>query len=410
MDGATIFPLLQVLVPQMKRYELPMSETGLKLAAERLSEQTGVDLTSAAYVQVLDGQVVAAWRDHPVRGDDAFLSVHVTNPLPDINRLYHGYSLLEQSIEVTAFFLDSWRYNRELINLDYPERVLFIAGEVDKRGLANFNNQINAVSMGSPAEGQLRVPLVTGPAPGKGEDADPGIDVKSIELRPPTKDLSHPELMRMLVALKTAAYRTHPATINFDRDKGGGGGMRLGNESEEAIYAQAEEEGMWGVLDNIADMDTRTILAHVDPDLRLVVLRKPSEAAKVEMAGKKLGACWTMNEVRAEMGLEELDEEHGGDIIPNQAFNSAIQQRAMAAQMAEEGDGGQEGAPPENGQEEEPGAPHGMPTDDEGQVDPEQMGLGEGGGPPAREDVLAAMLGRNGVNGAAPGVNGGRRW
>ena len=273
LDGATIYPVLSLLDPHMQEFGLPDSAAGRGRGLEQLSYQHQIDLTDAAYVQIIEGMVQAAWRDVPVRGDTAYLSVDITQPMPVLGWKHSGFSLLEQSIESTRFYVDSWRYNHELINLNYPEGVLLFPGATDQQGLNEFKAQINASSTYRGPKNQQRLHVLSMPEAAK-SDGETSVKPELLKLRDTPKDLAHPELFRILTAHKCGCFRMHPATINSEIDRGGG--PRLGNDNQDLIFSQAHEEGLYGLLNNIANFETRTVLARHPrfADLKVVHVRK----------------------------------------------------------------------------------------------------------------------------------------
>jgi hypothetical protein len=279
LDGSTVRPIMETLIPFMKDkgYKDPM------VAAEVLSYKIKIDLTGAAYVQVIDEVIKGAWREDEI-------SVNITNPTIELNKVLYGRSMLERSLDSTEAFLSAWNYNNEMFKTNMPEVMLVVQGNYDERGLDQFRRKI--LQSNGPA-GNWRIPVIPG---------SKDFDIQARTLRPPMKDMLFMEFIHMMVAIKTAAYRMHPSEINFDvasqQDNILNGG------SEEQQISHAKEEGLHSLLGNLAQWFTVALIEPSDPDLLCIWegLERQTEAERIALNTQKL-QYQTIDEVRAQEDL-----------------------------------------------------------------------------------------------------------
>ncbi|MGB9660667.1 MAG: hypothetical protein ACPL5F_01445 [Moorellaceae bacterium] len=265
-----------------------MDWAALRASEDRVFNPAGVDLTQAAYVQEVDGKLVAGWREDEI-------SVNITNPSIAINKLpYGGGSLFQKSLEITAAWINAWQYNQELFRTNYPESILLLFGDYDPVGLEAFKREMYGEAGQSSWQRLAVIP------------ADPEFKAEVKKLRDTPRDMLFSDMLRFIILLKTACYRMNPTTINFSIDRGTG--SYLFEASQGDIISQAQEEGFYSILENMADWLTRTLIKPRYPDLMLVWkgLEKEDEKQKVELLHKKATTWLTIDEARAAENLDPL--------------------------------------------------------------------------------------------------------
>ena len=322
LDGATIKPVLSVLLPYAERARLRDLREAAARYSEELTRQLGypVDLTTARYVQVINGQVVAAWRE----GE---LDLDITNPTVQIDHVLYGRSVLEMSLRTTATFVSIWRYNDELFRTNIPEGVLLLYGDYNPQGLEAFKRQF----LGEQSQGgNWRLPVIAaGPV-------SEGTKGEYLKVRDTPKDALFLELLQITAALKCAAYRAHPSLINFTLL--GSSNSVVFNVNEEYAIALAQEEGFHGLLDSLAVWLTRALVKPCYDDLILIwegLERQPDEK-RIELRTKQL-LYMTVNEVRAMEDLPPLPEgvpTSPGDMVLNPLYLQAMDKLGQLHAMA----------------------------------------------------------------------------
>jgi hypothetical protein len=326
LDGATIRPVPAVIFEEIqKRAKNPEARVlSYDQIAETLSEQSGFDMTRAAYCQLVDAQITGAWADDE-------MSVDITNPSVALNWWGYGRSLLEKSWRLSDAFLKAWTFNVELFRLNYPEAVLAIKGAYDEEGLRSFKRKV--LGEGDGTDNNWRLPVIPM------EDAE-NAALELVKLRDTPREMMFAEFLGAMIRLKCAAYRMHPSMVNFTQDSGGGIVFNSAADKESEIE-QAQEEGYMALLDSLADWLTRAIVREYHEDLRLVWLGLDDEGedAKVDRAIKKLENFSTVNEVRKEMGMKPMPPgtpKDPADFIG--AYQQAIQILQGAEQMKQQMD------------------------------------------------------------------------
>ncbi len=327
LPGESLRPVHEGVQEWARRHEPSGQVTGHTL--EKIYSATGFDLTNAAHVQLVDGQITGAFSSDEV-------SIHIANPSDRLNRWGYGTSRLEMSLDVTASLVYAWSYNRQLFDSDFPEQVLSITGQdVDREGLDAFKQEIIAAA-GGPDKKQ-RMPVIPG-----GDDA---FKIESIKLRDTPKDMLFDQFFRMMVALKCASFGTHPSTINFSMDSPNGGSMFGHNPSDEIEFSK--EHGLRPALMDMCDWLTRSVVKPQYDDLRLILvgIDEEDEKAALDLQLDKVKTFKTRNQAL----IEDGGEPQGDPDDPNNPWNypadapvatyiSAIQQKqAMEQGMGEEG-------------------------------------------------------------------------
>jgi hypothetical protein len=303
VDGATVRPVLEIVFDVMEKQKL---NTKVQ-AMESVYKTYGVDLTNAAYVQVIDGHIVASWTK-----DEMFIDI--ANPSVEVNKWAYGKgSMLEQSLAGTVTWLNAWGYNDGLFTQDSPESLLFLYGDYDPVGLEAFKRQI----LDQTGSGDYqKIPVIP---------ADENFKAELVKIRELPKDLQFAEFLRMIIQIKTAAYRAHPSIVNMSIDKGGsGGGISIGGNNEDEIVKNAHEEGFETLAENLCIWITRTIIKPRYDDLVMVMdLDTEDEMKRIEVLNAQLGGGLTFNEWRRSQSLE--GDLEFGDVPGSQVYIAAMQ-------------------------------------------------------------------------------------
>ena len=315
VDGTTVRPQLQVIMQFMADHKIPDRDAALEI----YYKQTGMDISNSAYVQVVNEVPVATWTKEE-------MSIYISNPSVMIDQWAYGAgSHLEQSLALTQTWVNAWAYNDGLFNQDSPESMLMLYGDIDPIGLGAFQRQILDQSGSGDYQ---KIPVV---------QADEGFKAELIKMRELPKDLQFAEFLRMIIQLKTSAYRAHPSIVNFSIDKGGNAQLSIGNNSEDGLVKDAKEEGFQSLIHGVAGWLTKTIIRPRYDDLVLIFdLDLDDENRRIDILNKQLDqGAMTFNEWRRAQGLQgDLDY---GD-IPGSAVYSAYAQAMQGANTQGKGD------------------------------------------------------------------------
>ena len=258
----------------------------------KMSIATGFDLAQAAYVQMTDGMISAAYADDEI-------AVHITNPSDELNRFGYGESRLELSLDVTATLIYAWNYNRELFKTNYPEQILAVIGDYDKDGLAAFKQQV----LGENGPGSnWRLPVI--PFATKEE-----ANIQSVKLRESPKDMLFDQLLRISAMFKLAAYGAHASTLNLGTDSGGGASPLFGGDKGAEIEFSKELSFIPAIHD-LCEFFTDSLIKPRYDDLQLVVngLNPEDEKSVVDLRTSRVSKWITKNEARQEEGREPIGD------------------------------------------------------------------------------------------------------
>lgn len=315
VDGTTVRPMLEVVM----RYMQDKKITDRDAAIEMYHKDTGIDLTNAAYVQVVNEVPVAVWTQEQ-------MSVYISNPSVEVDQWAYGAgSHMEQSLALTQTWLNAWAYNDGLFNQDSPERILMLYGDIDPVGLGAFQRQV----LDQTGSGDYqKIPVV---------QADEGFKSEVLKLRELPKDLQFAEFLRMIIQLKTSAYRAHPSILNFSVDKGGSANLSIGNSSEDGVLKDAKEEGFQALIHGVASWLTRVLVRPRYDDLVVIFdVDLEDENRRIDLIAKQVEKTgMTFNEARRAQGLTG-DLEYG-DIPANPVYVQAMQAKTAQAQQEQAG-------------------------------------------------------------------------
>ena len=290
VDGATVKPIVWVLYEWIEEHKGEENQWGPDMwdvAAESLSYEVGFDLTRAAYVQEVDGVIVAAWSADQI-------DIDITNPAVEINRLAFGRgSAFQRSMTLTDLAISMVDYNRGLFSVDYPENALFLFGDYSPSGLEAFTRQLTS-QVGNRNWSRLAI-----------IPADPEFKASLQKLRDTPKDMVFDRLWQLVIALKSAAFSLHPSEINAAGYESEAPAMNQPNEEKQIAYAK--EEGLHGLLQHMADWLNRSLVRPRYPDLRMRWrVRLDTERERVEMANMRVQQYGSINEARKAENKEPI--------------------------------------------------------------------------------------------------------
>jgi len=191
------------------------------------------------------------------------------------------------------------------------------------------------------------------------------------------RDMEWHEWMMYLIKMICAVFGMNPAEINFDISKDTTGSLGDSGRRNEIVLKDTRNSMLRPLLNWIEDIINDDIMPKHDKDLaekyifEFVGLDAMDEDQELDRIKKKITAIYTINEVRRELGMEDLE---GGNIILDSIFLQGKQQD----QMGEEGDVGGDlfgGGDPED-EETGLGGEEEMATEEE-KVSDEGVDLGD---------------------------------
>ena len=326
----TIKPRIEVLLPWLidkygkDKAMSQMSENAFRIAAERISQETGIDITNAAYVQEISNKIVAAFTKDEI-------SIDVTNPSSEVDKWGYGKSCLESSLDVTLAFVRMWGAQRDYWARNMPDQILTILGNYDPESLEALKQSFK--SEGPGAGNVWGMPIIASePSMGVPNPASAlQIDVKQV--RQSLADMQWREGMTFCIQLKAAAYRADPSLVNFSVDQGADR-VFIGGGTKESIIEHAREEGFHSLIDSQAAWLTRALLAKKRKYKDLMVIWKglddQDEQTQVTVYSAAFsGGLMTRNEARHRLGLMPVSREDGGEQFGDASYMQMKQTESM---------------------------------------------------------------------------------
>ena len=342
IPGDTVLPVLYVLMPWMTKRGITNERVARMMLSEEWSSKTGltIDITNAAYVQEVDGQIVGAWTKDEI-------DVEWTNPSGELNRWGFGTSVLEQSLHATSALLNMFNFNKDMFRPGFPSRMLVVSGDYSAEGLSSFERQI--LGQGGPATPKSKMPVLPGPE---------NMKAQVLDLSATPNDMQFEQFFRLMSSIKCAFFGMHPSRLNLS-DRGPSGFIVGSGNATGEISETINEEGLYSILESNADWLTRTLIEPYYDDLVFIFDGITPQDEQTMLRNLQVESQWsTKNEIRSRRNLPPLSEDEGGFAIADpiwlQILNMKMQQQMMAQQQQgyEQGDfgqGGQPGAPPPGG-------------------------------------------------------------
>jgi len=316
-----IKPRYQIIYRYMREHGITDQFKGL----ESFYAQYGVDLSDMAFVQEIDDyQIAGAWRENEI-------VIDITNPSNELNKMGYGYSMFERSIEATSVLLYAIRFQKDYFLKNFPDQMLIINGEVDPAGLEYFKAQLYA---NAGAQGNQRMPIL----PTNDED----YKVQLLRLSDTAVDMQLISLVRFFVAIKCAAYRIHPSTINLSPDMGERGNSVIANAQDQAdVIGSLTEEGFKGLLQSLAHYINRALIKPWYDDLVFTwsVEDVPPEKDRIALWTQKVAMGAMADEWRATEGLPPLEEVTDGKYdgkVPLSPFILQAKEMDMQQEQADQ--------------------------------------------------------------------------
>lgn len=303
VDAATIKPALE--------------DTDLKESAyDDVDVREGEELS---YVQVIDGKIVAGFT-----ADE--MAFAVRNPRTNVKTQPYGLSEIETIVRQLTSYLEAEDYNMRFFQQGgMTKGILNIKGEKngpapgDRQTLESFKRQWRTQVTGQ--KGAWKIPIFTLPG-----------ELEFINIAQSGGEMVFEKWVNYLINIICGAYKIDPAEINFPNNGGvGGKGSSLFSGDGEKID-NSKQKGLFPLLKFIENTINKNIIEkfNTEDEYKFVFdgIDNESESEQVDLAKKKTESYMTINEVRAEKGLSELE---GGDIIANPYY-------VQAKQMAPGGD------------------------------------------------------------------------
>ena len=277
------------------------------------------------FVQVIDGQVVAWFTSQE-------LAFGVRNPRTSIYLQPYGFSELEQLITQITSHLYAEEYNSKffsqggttkgIINLKQDPN-----GVMNTEQLESFKRQWRSQVSG--LTGAWKTPVLQVPN-----------GIEYINVSQSNREMEFEKWMNYLINIVCAVYQIDPAEVNFPNNGGAAGnGGSVFESSNESKIKNSKDKGLRPLLRFIESVINKYIVSEFSDDyvFNFVGIDDKSEEEQLDIDTKAVKAYKTVNEVRAERGLDSLGAD--GDVILDSSWLNYKSQQAMQAQAGDMGGG-----------------------------------------------------------------------
>lgn len=318
---------------------------------------------SPKFAQVIQGAVRHVF-------DEWEMAFGVRNPRTDIAAYGYGFSEIEMLITTITSHMNAETYNRKFFSQgSVIKGVLTFEGAVPPDQLEAFRRQWYQQVTG--VNNAWRTPIMS-----LGKDSK----LNWTSLHSNNREMEFGKWMEYCIKTICGVFQIDPIEIGFDISRMGsgqnasGGGLGQGNQAER--YSFSQDKGLRPLLVFIQTLINDYIVYRIDPnfEFQFVGLNVNSEKDDLDKAVQQVKAFKTINEIRAEHDLEEIDLEkikkNPGELILDPSFIQYITGQVQAEQQQMGGDMGMGG---EGGGD----VPDGPDTGGESEPDYENMSLEE---------------------------------
>jgi hypothetical protein len=272
--------------------------------------------------------------------DEWEMAFGVRNPRSDIMAQGYGFSEIEMLVTTITSHMNAESYNRKFFSQGSSIKgVLAFEGSVPPDQLEAFRRQWYSQVTG--INNAWRTPIMS-----LGKDSK----MNWVSLHSSNREMEFGKWMEYCIKTICGVFQMDPIEIGFDIAKlgagatgGGGGGLGTGNQAERITFSQ--DKGLRPLLRHIQQMINDYIVYRLNPDFELefVGLNVGDEMGDIEKTEKQIKTFKTVNEVRAEHDLKEIDLEdiknNPGNIILDPQFIQFVTGRLQQAEgLDEKGD------------------------------------------------------------------------
>lgn len=254
-----------------------------------------------AYCQIIDEVIKAEYsRDQLIFG--------VRNPSTDLLNNGYGFSELEMLITTVTTLINAEKYNSVSLSQGGTKKgVLVVKGEVDNNMFASFRQDFKTAVQN--AATSWRPPVIR-----IGKDAS----IDWVALDQSNRDLEYAQLFEFIVKTATSVYQISPEEVNWTIGQAGSNVSFNSGAGDRLRYSK--DKGLRPLLTFLGSLLDSHIVKRIDPNLRFDFTGlTESRLEEAELRIKEVAAYKTVNEVRLELGLDEIE---GGDVILSPNFKS----------------------------------------------------------------------------------------
>lgn len=292
-----------------------------------VAERNSRDKADLSYVQVIDGTIYSTFS-----ADE--LAFCIRNPRSDVRLTEYGYSEIEQLITQITSHLYAEEYNSRYFSQGGTTKGILnlktagtgkdaVPSQVQNAQLEAFRAQWQAQVSG--LTGAWKTPVLQVPN-----------GIEYINVSQSNREMEFEKWMNYLVNICCSIYQIDPAEINFPNNGGVGGNQHsLLDSGTEGKLKYSKDKGLRPLLRFIEDCITKYIIERFSDDYVFVFegLDSSKEDEIIERASKEIRSFKTLNEVRHDFGLPEIE---GGHLILDPSYINYINSKEMMSNQEDE--------------------------------------------------------------------------
>lgn len=263
------------------------------------------------YVQIYQSRVMAEFKKQE-------LCFAVRNPQTSINSYGYGRSELEDMMLTITSILNTDTYNANYFKVgSNPKGLLRVSGNFNPARLEEFKQRWQSQVAG--VDNSHKLPVI---------EAD---KMDFINTQASNKDMEYAKYYEFLIKIGCAQYKIDPSEIGFPLS-GSENSAPMFEGSNEQRLKHSKDKGLKPLVKFVEEKINKYFLGPACNDeyvLHFVGLEDATETEVVESNIKKVTNYVTLNEIRRQEGLEDIE---GGDIVLNPVFLQAMQMAQMGGE------------------------------------------------------------------------------
>lgn len=282
--------------------------------------------------------------------DEWEMAFGVRNPRTDLYAQGYGFSEIEMMVTTITSHMNAETYNRKFFSQGSSIKgVLAFEGSVPPDQLEAFRRQWYQQVTG--INNAWRTPIMS-----LGKDSK----MNWVSLHSTNREMEFGKWLEYCIKTICGVFQMDPIEIGFDisrmgagANSSGGGGLGNGNQMERIMFSQ--DKGLRPLLRHIQTLINDYIVYRLNPDFEFefVGLNVGDETGDLEKVEKQVKTFKTVNEIRSEHDMKDIDMEaikkNPGNVILDPQFITLVQAMIQAeAEQAQQGQGMPGELPPED--------------------------------------------------------------
>ena len=269
------------------------------------------DPKKAAYVQVIDNKIRAEFNRQE-------MGWGIRRPRSSLRGRGYGFPELEELYPTIVDLAHAKAYNSANFTHGlHLSGILAVKSKMSPALFRAFRREFYSMLQGP--NGAKKTPIIQ-------LDPENKEEVSSVSLSNSNRDMEFSNWLNFLIKEAASIYQMDPAELGFVYgNEGQSGGLNQAGPGQR-IHA-SKERGLRPLLRAIESWINRWIISPLDDELELVFvgLDAETETQRIEALNKKVRAFMTINEARAEMDLEALDNPAADMLLDSSYMMQAAQ-------------------------------------------------------------------------------------